>query len=419
MNTHERRTTRTSNEPLWLIVERDGKSTSYEFPPGGDDTTVVVGSSERAQVRTVGAAPIAFYVERVENELCITSCYLGSDLFIDGRVVSGRRTIVGRATVEVAGARLVLTARDSPPTLPGYYVDATQPKPCSALLETPAPFDSSEKAPDVELSAPDAWFDATFHSDTQSKDAPPRLDELSAVRDKPASLKQVTVPPRPCPTVRRPYSDFAQTQELAPIQLLAIEEAIRTVELGPRVRESDAEPPTSSESIEHRGTVDSETAIRNCAFAASGNSEAPTERAIRIGSATSTHNVDPVPVVTQESVTASLPTRLLPSAPPRKRRPLLFLLGATLGTVLPALCLVGVGRLAVLSRNAPGTRTYSTYAATRVSSTTVPSGASIASSSAAVLPNVRSPVTSSSADKVPSQARRFKKKSSGSAASTQ
>ena len=84
---HERREARLDNEPLWLVVDRDGKSTSYEFPPDDDDTTVVVGSSERAQIRVAGAAPIAFYVERVENDLCITSCYLGSDLCIDGHVV--------------------------------------------------------------------------------------------------------------------------------------------------------------------------------------------------------------------------------------------------------------------------------------------------------------------------------------------
>ncbi|MGE5786883.1 MAG: hypothetical protein ACM3ZE_19980, partial [Myxococcales bacterium] len=122
---HRRRDARLDNEPLWLTVARDGKSKSYEFPPGGDDTTVVVGSSDRVQVRVAGAAPIAFYVERVENDLCITSCYLGSNLCIDGHVVSGRRTIVGCATVELAGARLVLSVRDNPPTLPGCYMEVT------------------------------------------------------------------------------------------------------------------------------------------------------------------------------------------------------------------------------------------------------------------------------------------------------
>src|SRR5512133_3832191 len=254
---------RLDNEPLWLTVTRDGMSESYEFPPGGDDTTVVVGSSDRVQIRVAGAAPIAFYVERVENELCITSCYPGSDLCIDGRVVSGRRTIVGRATVELAGARLVLSVRDNPPTLPGYYVEATpeaarasassapatsspiaadpclarsnshEPQPSvsrTALAAgarsisstagspptarfarrgTPETAKASEKARDAYLSALDAWFDATFLSDTGAATAPPKLDEPSSVRTRPASLKQVSVPPRPGPTVGRPYSDFA------------------------------------------------------------------------------------------------------------------------------------------------------------------------------------------------------------------
>src|SRR5512133_136061 len=145
---HERKKARMNSEPLWLIVARDGKSKSYEFPPGGDDTTVVVGSSERAQIRIAGAAPIAFYVERVESDLCITSCYLGSELCIDGRVVSGRRTIVGGATVELAGVRLVLAVRDNPPTLPGYYVETTPEAArvsasSTALTSSPVAADSS------------------------------------------------------------------------------------------------------------------------------------------------------------------------------------------------------------------------------------------------------------------------------------
>lgn len=68
----ERKPAQKSSDPLWLTVEQDGKNTSYELPPGGDDTTVVVGSSDRAQIRVAGAAPIAFCVERVENELCIS-----------------------------------------------------------------------------------------------------------------------------------------------------------------------------------------------------------------------------------------------------------------------------------------------------------------------------------------------------------
>src|SRR5512133_3121851 len=258
---HESQEARLDNEPLWLVVDRDGNSKSYEFPPADDDTTVVVGSSERAQIRVAGAAPIAFYVERVENDLCITSCYLGSDLYIDGHVVSGRSTIVRRATLELAGARLVLSVRDNPPTLPGYYLDAPEaarvsassisvtsspvavassctrsdphekslptvsqtelvvsarsvspitvlpPKTCFAGLGTPEPSGSPDKAPDAYSDVLDAWFEATFLSDPGAKNAPPRLGEPSAERTKPAPLKQVTVPPRPRPTVRRPYSD--------------------------------------------------------------------------------------------------------------------------------------------------------------------------------------------------------------------
>src|SRR5512133_2599924 len=238
---------RLDNEPLWLTVTRDGMSESYEFPPGGDDTTVVVGSSDRVQIRVAGAAPIAFYVERVENELCITSCYPGSDLCIDGRVVSGRRTIVGGAIVELAGARLFLAVRDNPPTLPGYYVEATpeaarasasstpatsspiaadpslarshsHEKPLPSVSQTalvasarsvssstvpppityfaasgtPEPSESPNKVPDAYLDAIDAWFDATFLSDEGTKNVQPRLEEPSSVRTRPPSLKQVS-----------------------------------------------------------------------------------------------------------------------------------------------------------------------------------------------------------------------------------
>ncbi|MGE5785254.1 MAG: hypothetical protein ACM3ZE_11720 [Myxococcales bacterium] len=435
---HERKKARMNSEPLWLIVARDGKSKSYEFPPGGDDTTVVVGSSERAQIRIAGAAPIAFYVERVESDLCITSCYLGSDLYIDGRVVSGRRTIVDRATVELAGVRLVLAVRDNPPTLPGYYVEATPeaahvwsssqsatssppavdssgassfppapdcvsqtelvasvrsvlpttappPKTCSAARGTPAPSASSEKAGDAYSDVVDAWFEATFLSDHGAKNAPPKLDEPSAVRAKPAPLKQVSVPPRPAPTMLRPYSDLAETRELAPIRLMAITEEAETIELEP-----------------------------------SSGSEAPTERAIRVGGITATPpQLDSEPVVVPTSAESRNPPRLLPSAPPRKRRPLLFLLGAMLGTLLPALCVVGVGRLAGLSRNAPASRTHSTYAAvTAASQSPLASAVSTTVPPAALQPSATTPaISASSANGVPIQPARTNRKHSRAATS--
>ncbi|HMA91954.1 MAG TPA: hypothetical protein VKP30_04665 [Polyangiaceae bacterium] len=434
---HRRRDARLDNEPLWLTVARDGKSKSYEFPPGGDDTTVVVGSSDRVQVRVAGAAPIAFYVERVENDLCITSCYLGSNLCIDGHVVSGRRTIVGCATVELAGARLVLSVRDNPPTLPGCYMEVTPeaarasasstsltsspvavapscarlgphekppqrvsqtalvtsaspvssprvplPNACSVAPRLPAPSDSLEKARDAYSDVLDAWFDATFLSDPKTKNAPPKLDEPSAVRTKPAPLKQVSVPPRPPPIMLHPYSDLAETRELAPIRLMAITEELETIELGP----------------------------------ASGNGDAPTERAIRIG-ATTTPGFDSELVIAPTSAESSATPRLLPSAPPRQRHPLLFLLGAVLGTFLPALCLVGVGRLAVLSRNTPNSRTHSTYAAKTAASHS-PQPSADSTTVGTQYNAVTQAVSMSSANRVPLQPQRLTRRSPRAAASS-
>ncbi|HMA97629.1 MAG TPA: hypothetical protein VKP30_33320 [Polyangiaceae bacterium] len=431
---------RLDNEPLWLTVTRDGMSESYEFPPGGDDTTVVVGSSDRVQIRVAGAAPIAFYVERVENELCITSCYLGSDLCIDGRVVSGRRTIVGGATVELAGVRLVLAVRDNPPTLPGYYVECVAEPDhgengATSLMSSPIAGDPSgacstlhqkpsENASDLNSAVFDTWFEATFLGAAKTSGTVSKHEELPDVRSKPVQLKQVTVPPRPRPTARRPCSDFAQTQELERLQLLAIADELKTVELGLESCTSNTSISPSSEGSQRWQTVDSdivdsETVRGDCDFLIPSSNDAPTQRAIRIGPvAVTTPELALEPVVKPTTTGAVASKPLLPMGPPR-RRPVLFIFGAALGAFIPTLCLVGVGQLAVLSKSESGSRTLSTHAAANAASRSPPaSGASKTERAEISLPRtITSTASASSANRGSGEAPQLKKRSTNPAGS--
>lgn len=256
---------RSADESFWLVIRRDSEVSSYEFYPEGD-TTVVVGSSANAQVQVPGAAPIAFYLERLGSDLCLTPCYSGADLRVDAQVVRNRRTISERAVIELGDRRLELRIRDTPPTIPNEWAKDRTPD-CSPTLADDTEHDVPVRLPSasdllrtttlepwkhsnsglcsvktVELEPFDAdeWFDATFPAAARVVAKGSGTTEGSsaiAASGAPGAgrLKRVTVPPRPRLVPKSPF-DSMKTTEFSRSQLLAALGATKTVEIEPTAK---------------------------------------------------------------------------------------------------------------------------------------------------------------------------------------
>lgn len=107
-----------TNEPLWLIIQRNDRTRCFEFPADSHQA-IVVGSANDADVRIRGAAPIAFFLERDGQAISLTPAYADDELRVDARKVEGKRQIYGSALVEFANVELRLDVWDYPPTLRG------------------------------------------------------------------------------------------------------------------------------------------------------------------------------------------------------------------------------------------------------------------------------------------------------------
>ncbi|MGE5787876.1 MAG: hypothetical protein ACM3ZE_25005, partial [Myxococcales bacterium] len=438
---------------LWLVVRRRGKCTSYEFPPESD-RAVVAGASDRVQIHIARAAPIAFYIERVEDHLCITSCYPGAKLCVNARIMRGRQWLTEPSRIEVAGELLDLRVYDSPPSTLGQSVDASpdralpkssapgssppsvawmgeygasetacQSEPSLALesaapsrqqttdhLEDREPISSSELSsadtPDVFLAAFDDWFDATLLGAALNEEARPKPLEPPWRRASTAPLKQVPVPPRPLGAAQGVDPDCARTLEFAAVRVTSLADGLKTIEFKapsadsgptshrkpPVVSDADSGPTShrkppvvsgvdSSPSPHRKPPVPSRprlapvlsVASTHCIIPPSPRGIRP-ELTMRIVPSRGELEADlavtqPIPRTLELSSSRRAPYTLAArelsadrAAPrerslhdtlslPMQRRPLMFLIGAAVGIVLPILCVAGANKLASLPRN--------------------------------------------------------------------
>lgn len=272
-----------ADDPFWLVIRRDLDVSTYEFYPEGD-TTVVVGSSANAQVQVQGAAPIAFYLERLGNDLCLTPCYSGTDLRVDAQVVRNRTTISERAVVELGATRLELRIRDTPPTIPNEWAkdrttDRSTALPDDTLHDAPVrlPLASdllrtttlepwkhsnsglcSVKTVELEAFDADGWFDATFPAAAKPERANSTTERGSSsatsAASRPGKLKRVTVPPRPRLVPKSPF-DSMKTTEFSRSELLTAAGATKTVEIEPLAK---SEAPTECKAARPRPRSPSE-----------------------------------------------------------------------------------------------------------------------------------------------------------------
>lgn len=110
------------DDPLWLVVGRDGKRVRcFELRPNVH-RAIAFGSSKDADLRVDGVPPIAFFVEREEGNVWLTPAYADSDLRVDARPLVARRQLTRSSIIDCATARLELIVRDTPPTLRGSEI---------------------------------------------------------------------------------------------------------------------------------------------------------------------------------------------------------------------------------------------------------------------------------------------------------
>ena len=111
-----------ADESIWLVVQRDTRASAFELDACGN-RCVTFGSADTSDVRIEGAAPIAFHVERDSTGVWLIPDYAKGDVHVDTQCLNTKRQVFGNAVAEIAGIRIVLQIRDTPPTLRGDIRD--------------------------------------------------------------------------------------------------------------------------------------------------------------------------------------------------------------------------------------------------------------------------------------------------------
>lgn len=101
--------------PLFLLVRVDDSEHTFELP-ANDDRVVVVGSAQSAEVRLEqpGIAPIQFYFERLENDICIVPAYCVSELRVNTARVTTPHRLGRRSIIEFGKTRVKVEVSHSP-----------------------------------------------------------------------------------------------------------------------------------------------------------------------------------------------------------------------------------------------------------------------------------------------------------------
>jgi hypothetical protein len=112
------------DEPLWLLIQLNGRSHCFEFPPNVHKA-IVIGSSASADVKIPTAAAVAFFLERVGEAIWLMPTNPDT-VRIDTTTIDGKRRILNGSIIETANVELRIKIRDTPPTLRGDGRDASR-----------------------------------------------------------------------------------------------------------------------------------------------------------------------------------------------------------------------------------------------------------------------------------------------------
>ncbi|MGC4068895.1 MAG: hypothetical protein QM784_30480 [Polyangiaceae bacterium] len=192
----------TADEPLWLLIEGAERPLCFEFPPHAH-TNLIVGSSSKAAVRVPGSPPVACFIERDGSSIWLTPAALDVEVRLDHLTVSAKQRLFTQSVLELAGTKLKLTVRDTPPTL---RADALQGPVATVTIE-PCPVNPTSPAgqapsPPSMLSLKTVELSPMFR--------PPEPDGA------PVAPPETKLQPRPQPSA--PVRFTVKTVELAPLE---------------------------------------------------------------------------------------------------------------------------------------------------------------------------------------------------------